>query len=190
MFHNKNKKIMKNKYLFFALFSVLTLIVSEGVSRAQSYQSDYENMSRSERKQRMEELLYFDVNDMSISTDSARFIKRDLQLFGEMREKRNTRMLVWGVVGMSAGACLAGGAAGAGEPVLAAVCGVGAAAGWVVMMVGMLDTKHEKLLDKARLMSDASLPLMQYDNLALGVSVFHNNVDRSTAFGPSMSIRF
>ena len=88
---------MKIKILFLCVFAMIT---TEGVSQAQS---DYKNMSRAERNQRMEELLYFDVNDMSISTDSLQFIKKDLELFGNMRAKRNSRVFWWGWYGRKFG---------------------------------------------------------------------------------------
>lgn len=177
---------MRSKIYFLFVFAI---IMAEGVSQAQS---DYKNMSRTERNQRMEELLYFDVNDMSISTDSMQFIKKDLELFGNMRAKRNSRLFWWGLGGMCSAAVLGPVFVAVGANIVGAVlAGVGLTAGFVLMMIPAFDTKAGTLLSKSRLIVvDASIPLMQCDNLAFGVSVFHNNVDRSTAFGPSMSIRF
>ncbi len=174
---------MKTKMM---LLLMISLLAAAGMAQAQS---DYKHMSRAERSQRMDELLYFDLNDMSISTDSAQFIKSDLELFGSKRESRNTWMIVGGITGalicaVVTGLCMEE------VPVLAVVGGAGMVAGFVVWGIGCFDTKAERLLEKSRLMVDASIPLWQHDNLALGVSMFHNNVDRSTVFGPSMSIRF
>lgn len=176
---------MKIKILFLFVFAMIT---AEGVSQAQS---DYKNMSRAERNQRMEELLYFDVNDMSISTDSMQFIKKDLELFGNMRAKRNSRLFWWGLGGM-VGSLVPMSLLMAVElnEVAAIVWAVCFAGGFVSIMIPAFDTKAGTLLSKSRLIVDASIPLMQHDNLAFGVSVFHNNVDRNNAFGPSLSIRF
>lgn len=160
--------------------------MTEGVSQAQS---DYKNMSRTERNQRMEELLYFDVNDMSISTDSMQFIKKDLELFGNMRAKRNSRLFWWGLGGMCGAVVIGPVFVAMGANIVGAVLvGVGLTAGFVAMMIPAFDTKAGTLLSKSRLIVDASIPLMRYDNLALGVSVFHNSVDRNNAFGPSVSL--
>lgn len=178
---------MKNKVCLMMALLSLALFATEGISHAQS---DYKNMNRSERKHRMEELLYFNVNDMSISTDSAQFIKRDLQQFGREREKYNTKVWIWSMVGMTAGLGVACLGAVMEEPVSAVVGGTVCLVGIVAMTVNACDETAQKLYDKARLISDASVPLMQYDNLALGVGVMHNKQDHTNAFGPSLTIRF
>ena len=183
---------MLNKIIKTALLSAFFVLVSSIDAQAQT---DFEHRTRSEHRQRIDELTYMDVLDLSISTKEAKEMKKDLYLYSEQFSKRHKLCLWGGVVGLSA---LGGGLMGAAGN--DRDLGV---AGFTCFMTGLVmiwpaihyKNKAKEFSDKSRMITaDATIEPIDFEldgcHLALGASVMHHEINNIYCVGPSVSISF
>ena len=183
---------MLNKISKIVLLSAFFVLVSSIDAQAQT---DFEHRTRSEHRQRIDELTYMDVLDLSISTKEAKQMKEDLHLYSEPFSKRHKLCLYGGVVGLS---ILGGGLMGvAGSEKALGVAGFTCFMAGLVMIWPAIHYKNKakEFSDKSRMITaDATIEPVDFDlggcHLALGASVMHHETNNIYCIGPSVSIRF
>ena len=156
-------------------------------------QQDFEKRSRREHKIRLKELSVYDAQDlMSGTTAEVAMVKQELEFYSDRAAKQGSRLL-WiggGMMVVVPIAAVAVGVAADDLSFLWAGLGLGIAGGTVLMVRGGSKMFLAGELRKKRHMLEADVPMLQYDNMALGFSVFHNQLDQQYALGPCLSIRF
>ena len=174
----------------FLLLSVISIDVANGQTAKfmeYKFSMGFFGQRRYERS-----LLKVDETDMTLTTEEILNIKDDIRYISSYLEDKSASMMWWVTIPtcvLSLGGGIASGAGGTAAGLV--MLGVGVTYGLVGYCTMLFyNSRAQKLDNKYRLLLVDAIPLISIDNLALNVSIFHNNHTNSNFIGPGISINF